>query len=167
MQYGGHGREIKSVAISPLIKALDGHLARFVATGAEDTAIRIFHVPTGHEPRRTIQGLRCVGIFTKHTSGLQQLRWSPNGQLLFSAAGCEEFFVWRVRPVPCVEIGVMCEAICPPVTESADLRIMGFDVMEVENQQEGALGDVLIDRYLLSMVYSDSTVRVSKINFPS
>lgn len=164
LQHGGHGREIKAIAISPLIKTLNGHFARFVATGAEDTAIRIFHAPMDHEPQGAVQGLRCVGIFTKHTSGPQQLRWSPNGQLLFSAAGCEEFFVWRVRPVPCVEIGVMCEAICPPVTESADLRIMGFDVVEVENgHEEEAPGDVPIVSYLLSMAYSDSTVRVSTI----
>lgn len=167
LQHGGHGREIKAVAISPPIKVLDGSIARFVATGAEDTAIRIFRVSGTYKPHRVLQGLQGLGVFTKHTSGLQQLRWSQNGQLLFSAAACEEFFVWRVRPAPCVEIGVMCEAICPPVTESADLRIMGFDVMEMENHGDGVAGDPLDHCYLLSMVYSDSSVRVRIRYVPS
>ena len=163
LQHGGHGREIKAAAISPLIELLDGRTARFVATGAEDTAIRIFHASKStHTAQRGHHGLRCVGVFSKHTSGLQQLRWSPNGQLLFSAAGCEEFFVWRIRPAPCVEVGIVCEAVCPPVTESADLRIMGFDVMEIGSQDDDWVGDSPICQYLLSMVYSDSTMRVRK-----
>ena len=167
LQHGGHGREIKAVAISPPIYVLDGCMARFVATGAEDTAIRIFCASRTYKPHRAIQGLQGLGVFTKHTSGVQQLRWSRNGQLLFSAAACEEFFVWRVRPAPCVEIGVICEAICPPVTESADLRIMGFDVIEIENQDDDELASDPLDRYyLLSMVYSDSSVRVRVPYFP-
>lgn len=166
LQPGGHGREIKAAAISPPIKLLDSQFAKFVATGAEDTAIRIFLAPGNDGAKRAPQGLQCLGIFTKHTSGLQQLRWSPNGQLLFSAAGCEELFAWRVRPAPCVKIGVMCEAICPPVTEAADLRIMGFDVMEMGSHDDEAVGGSPIHRYLLSTVYSDSTVRVRTLCFP-
>ncbi len=157
LQHGGHGRELKAAAISPLIKGLDGRMARYVATGAEDTAIRIFHASRVHEVQGANQGFRCLGVFTKHTTGIQQLRWSSNGELLFSAAGCEEFFVWHVRPVPSIEIGMMCEAICPPVTESADLRIMSFDIKEIENRDEEAHE---VNHYLVSMVYSDSSVRV-------
>lgn len=161
LRQGGHGREIKATAISPPIKLLDGQFAKFVATGAEDTAIRIFLIPRiEDEAQITPQGFNCLGVFTKHTSGLQQLRWSPNGQLLFSAAGCEEFFVWRVRPAPCVKIGLVCEAICPSVTEAADLRIMGFDVMEMRSHDDATSDASPVHRYLLSMVYSDSTVRV-------
>lgn len=162
LQPGGHGREIKAAAVSPPVKLLDGRFAKLVATGAEDTAIRIFRalrVDNGVQLAAP-QGLQCLGVFTKHTTGLQQLRWSPKGQLLFSAAGCEEFFVWRVRPAPCVQIGLICEAVCPPVTEAADLRIMSFDVMEMEGYDDETGGDSSIHRYLLSMVYSDSTVRV-------
>lgn len=165
LQQGGHGREIKAAAVSPPIKLLDGQSAKFVATGAEDTAIRIFLAPridNGAQLATPPHGLQCLGILTKHTTGLQQLRWSPNGQLLFSAAGCEEFFVWHVRPAPCVKIGLMCEAICPPVTEAADLRIMGFDVMEMGSHGDETDGGSTVNRYLLSMVYSDSTVRVRK-----
>lgn len=163
LQSGGHGREIKAAAISPPIQLLCGSMARYIATGAEDTIIRIFRVSRlSRETRQTpSQGLRCVGLLNKHACGLQQLRWSSNGQLLFSAAGCEEFFVWRVRPTPCVEIGVLCDAVCPLGTESADLRIMGFDVMEMEKQ---IVDGSIVDRYLLSMVYSDSTVRVRTAN---
>lgn len=162
LQPGGHGREIKAAATSPPIKLLDGQFVKFVATGAEDTAIRIFLAPRiTDETQIGPQGLQCLGIFTKHTTGLQQLRWSPNGQLLFSAAGCEEFFVWHVRPAPCVKIGLTCEAICPSVTEAADLRIMGFDVLEMGSHDDQMGDGATIHRYLLSMVYSDSTVRVS------
>ena len=169
LQQGGHGREIKATATSPPIKLLDGQFAKFVATGAEDTAIRIFLAPSIDDEALTgPQGLQCLGIFTKHTTGLQQLRWSPNGQLLFSAAGCEEFFVWHVRPAPCVKIGFICEAICPSVTQAADLRIMGFDIMEMGSYDDETGDDATIHRYLLSMVYSDSTVRVSaSCSYPS
>lgn len=169
LQPGGHGREIKAAAVSPAIKLLDGQFAKFVATGAEDTAIRIFLAPRiDDEAYIGPQSLECLGIFTNHTSGLHQLRWSPNGQLLFSAAGCEEFFVWHVRPAPCVKIGLVCEAICPLVTEVADLRIMGFDVMEMgSHDDETGGGGSPSHRYLLSMVYSDSTMRVRTLCFSS
>ena len=170
LKQGGHGREIKTAAVSPPIKLLDGQVAKLVATGAEDTAIRIFLAPSrmGDGAQLAPQGLQCLGVFTKHTSGLQQLRWSPNGKLLFSAAGCEEFFVWCVRPAPCVKIGLVCEAICPSVTEAADLRIMSFDVMKVGSDDDETNGVGLpIHRYLLTMVYSDSTMRVRILVIPS
>lgn len=168
LQPGGHGREIKAAAVSPPIKLLGGQFAKFVATGAEDTAIRIFLAPEIENDGTQLapQGVQCLGIFTKHTSGLQQLRWSPNGQFLFSAAACEEFFVWHVRPAPCFKIGLTCEAICPSATEAADLRIMCFDVMEMGSHENETNGASLIHRYLLSMVYSDSTVRVSTTMSP-
>ncbi len=156
IQYGGHGREIKAMALSPTIKTgnEDAKL-RLVATGAEDTTVRIFDVNAG---------LKCLSIITKHTTGIQQLRWSPNGQLLFSAAGCEEFFAWRLQPAPFVTIGVVCEASCPTVTEEADLRIMDFAMEEIHSHYHDADDDdddnAYEPDYLLSTVYSDSSVRI-------
>ena len=158
LQYGGHGREIKAMALSPLI-ANNGLEHRYIATGAEDTAIRIFDYSAA-ESNHSKQTFNCLGIFTKHTTGIQQLRWSINGEFLFSAGGCEEFFVWRIRPVPCMELGVMCVAQCPPVTESSDLRIMDFDIIGIRNGNRPG-SDSNANAYLLSMVYSDSSVRVS------
>lgn len=153
MQSGGHGREIKAMAISSGIKSTDGSVRRLIATGAEDTNIRIF----GHDTANVAdeEGFECLGIIVRHKTGLQQLRWSSNGQLLFSSGGCEEFFVWRIRLVPMIEVGIVCEARCPAVTDSSDLRIMNFDFTEV-----GEVPDC--SRYIISMVYSDSSVRVSR-----
>jgi len=142
---GGHGREIKAVAVSPVG---DREKGKFVATGAEDTDIRIFRHGEGED-----EGLRCLHTLSKHTTGIQQLRWSSDGCFLFSAAGREEFFVWRVQAVPCFGIGVVCVAQCAPVTEAGDLRVMDFDVLEVYG--------AVTERYILPLVYSDSSVRVS------
>lgn len=153
-QQGGHGREIKTMALSPLIPIntrSGGEKSRFLATGAEDTAIRLFHLnPSTSSPK-------CTSILTSHTTGLQKLLWSPDGRYLFSAAGVEEFFVWRIRPAPLVTIGVVCEAKCPVVTEEGDLRVMDFSVLSID---EGTSeGDENGRDYLLSIIYSDSSLR--------
>lgn len=154
MQQGGHGREIKALALSSPSKE-DSRELRLLATGAEDTTIRIFDASSN------VKGFRCLSIITKHTTGLQKLQWSPDGRLLFSAAGCEEFFVWRLQPTPLITVGVVCEAQCPRVTEEADLRIMDFAVLTLQPQTIGSKDD---DRggsvYLITMVYSDSSIRV-------
>lgn len=150
IQHGGHGREIKAMALSPAIKTNDDAELRFVATGAEDTAICIFDLGAR---------LKCLSIITKHTTGIQQLWWSSDGRLLFSAAGCEEFFVWRLQSVPLVTIGVLCEAQCPTVTEEVDLRIMDFATEEIHSDHDPDDVEYEPD-YLLTKVYSDSSVRI-------
>ena len=155
IQHGGHGREIKAMALPPPIKTSNDDEAKhtFLATGAEDTAIRIFDLNVG---------LKCLSIITKHTTGIQQLRWSRNGNLLFSAAGCEEFFVWRVRSAPLVALGVVCEAQCPVVTEEAALRITDFTIEEIHsrNHRHDENVSAYEPDFLLSIVYSDSSVRI-------
>lgn len=162
IQHGGHGREIKAMALPPPIKTSNDGDARhtFVATGAEDTAIRIFDLNAG---------FKCLSIITKHTTGIQQLRWSQDGHLLFSTAGCEEFFVWRVRSAPLVSLGVVCEAQCPVVTEEADLRIMDFAIEAIHSRDHRPDDDVAAYEpdYFLSIVYSDSSVRIFRYHTPS
>lgn len=150
IQQGGHGREIKAMALSPAIKTNHDVELRLVATGAEDTAIRIFDLNAN---------LECLSILIRHTTGIQQLRWSADGRLLFSAAGCEEFFVWRLQSAPLVTIGVVCEARCPTVTEEVDLRIMDFATEEI-HLHHGPNDVGCEPDHLLSMVYSDSSVRM-------
>ena len=148
---GGHGREIKAIALSPSIQAEDTSRFRLLATGAEDTIIRLFDFKPGDNSR-----LKCSSIVKGHTTGIQQLRWSEDGRRLFSAAGYEEFIVWRIRLVPRVGLGVISEAVCPKVTESSDLRIMDFDVVAVSDTEK----DSEASAYVLTMAYSDASLRL-------
>ncbi|KAL8670598.1 MAG: hypothetical protein Q9168_004872 [Polycauliona sp. 1 TL-2023] len=132
---GGHGREIKAMAISPVVAKHNGAATQYIATGAEDTTIKIWSY---NEPTQESDSpLRCLGTFRKHTTGIQQLRWSADGSMLFSAAGCEEFFVWRVQSVPFLGVGAVCDAVCPKVTEDGDLRVMDFAIAENDPSSDG------------------------------
>ncbi|MDI1491069.1 MAG: WD repeat-containing protein 6 [Ramalina farinacea] len=156
LQQGGHGREIKAMAISPLLEhGHAGGATRLIATGAEDTTIRLFQ----------FQGetLKCLHIMREHTTGVQKLLWSPDGRWLFSAGGCEEFFAWRVRMLNNL-ICVVCVARCPPVTEEKDLRITDFSLMKAPFSEDG--GDSCLD-FAISTVYSDSSIRIWKFNAES
>lgn len=147
-QSGGHGREIKAMAISRLIVGKCSHESRYIATGAEDTTIRVFD-----------NNSRCVSILGDHTTGIQQLGWPKAGERLFSAAGCEEFFVWRVTPIPFFGgIGIVREAVCPRVTDDGDLRIMDFEIEVFENPP--IFRNSTRKTYMLYMAYSDSSVRI-------
>ncbi|USP82471.1 hypothetical protein yc1106_09745 [Curvularia clavata] len=136
---GGHGREIKAVSVSSKGNAKSPH--HLIATGAEDTDIKLFQYINGD--------LVCQRTLRKHTTGIQHLQWSDNGDYLFSSGGCEEFYIWRIRNLPSspLDIGVVCESVYAPESEHADLRIMSFDVTTV-----GAV-------HLLTMVFSDSSIK--------
>ncbi|KAL8799090.1 MAG: hypothetical protein Q9182_006153 [Xanthomendoza sp. 2 TL-2023] len=154
---GGHGREIKAMAVSPVVEQPNGSKLQYIATGSEDTALRIWSyssrtLDSGHS-------FQCLGTFRKHTTGIQQLRWSADGKLLFSTAGYEEFFAWRVQPVPFLGIGAACEAVCPKVTEDGDLRITDFALAEYNHHPRG-YSSPPTKQQLISLVYSDSSIRV-------
>lgn len=136
---GGHGREIKSVAVNHTSPQL-------IATGAEDTDIKI-----------SVYGdssFRCLQTLRKHNTGIQHLQWSERGDYLFSSGGFEEFFVWRMRQsVPVIGVGVICESVSPTSTGGkSDLRIMAFDVAS-STANESSNG------FYITMAYSDSTMR--------
>ncbi|KAF4504281.1 hypothetical protein G6O67_008449 [Ophiocordyceps sinensis] len=81
---GTHGREIRALSSN----------GRYIASGAEDTSIRIWEYAAGQGRGR---GRLChLASVKAHVTGIQQLRWSGE-DYLFSSAGNEEFFVWRVR----------------------------------------------------------------------
>ena len=135
---GGHGREIKAVAIHPWQPDL-------IATGAEDTNIKLSTYMHG--------GFRCMHTLRKHNTGIQHLQWSSDGRYLFSSGGFEEFFVWRATPdILNIGIGVVCESTNPRSGRS-DLRITSFVVEEVEASSTEAA------RFRIMMAYSDSSVR--------
>ena len=154
IQAGGHGREIKAIALQPGANSLSKNFNGLIATGAEDTVIRIFSGCEGDSKIR--RGFKCRATLTKHITGIQQLCWSEDGHFLFSAGGCEEFYVWKVRSVPCLGVGVVCEYKFSKVTEDGDLRIMDFHVVIV-----GSHTPDTGTTFLISMVYSDSSARVS------
>ncbi|KAL9036507.1 MAG: hypothetical protein Q9180_004262 [Flavoplaca navasiana] len=159
---GGHGREIKTIATSPTLMKNDEGTTQYIATGAEDTIIGIWSF--GKRKDESENMFRRLGTFTKHTTGIQQLRWSPDGSLLFSAAGCEEFFVWRVQPVSFLGVGAVCEAICPQVTDNGDLRVMDFSVTEIA-RHPGKHQDLTERGYIVTIVYSDSSLKVFRYAF--
>lgn len=132
---GGHGREIKAVAIS------QGPYGQLIATGAEDTDIKIFKYIGGD--------LLCERTLRQHTTGIQHLQWSSDGEFLFSSGGCEEFYIWRIRQLPsAMGIGIVCEFIYAPESEHADLRIMSFDASQHDTG------------YDIALIFSDSSMKV-------
>ena len=153
LQQGGHGREIKTISVSPPMDGYRRAACRYIATGAEDTRIRIFRNTSPDENQ--LEGFQCLTVVSKHTTGIQQLRWSANGQHLFSVAGREEFYVWQVKPVPHFELGIVCLSQCPFVSDFGDLRIMDVAVLDIV---EGT--GSITSKYILGAVYSDSTLRV-------
>ena len=156
LQAGGHGREIKAMAILPApIRDHGKHMSRLVATGAEDTDIRLFSNST--------DSFQCRNIMTEHTTGVQKIRWSPDGHRLFSAGGCEEFFAWRIGRLDGRSC-VVCDAQCPSVTDDKDLRIMDFSIEEISSSN---FEDHFETEYIISMAYSDSSVRIWRFRYPS
>ncbi|KAL0935374.1 WD repeat domain-containing protein [Colletotrichum truncatum] len=115
LKRGTHGREVRAVAYS----------GRYVATGAEDTAIRIWEYKPAANPLE--RELQCVKIVKVHTAGLQSLKWLGE-EYLFSCSGNEEFMVWRVKDLGVPGLGLMREAVFTDRSAEGDLRITSFDV---------------------------------------
>ncbi|KKA19683.1 WD repeat protein [Rasamsonia emersonii CBS 393.64] len=148
LRAGGHGREIKDMAIA---NAVDGTGGPLIATGAEDTTVRIF-TPTIKASNDAPWGsFRCTRVLNKHRTGLQQVTWSRDGRFLFTSGGFEEFFVWRVSTIPVFGTAAVLEASSPKDDPKSDLRVTSFDVLEVEAPD---------DCFLLCLAYSNSTVKV-------
>ncbi|KAF2454236.1 WD40-repeat-containing domain protein [Lineolata rhizophorae] len=152
---GSHGRDIKAVAISPTRKP--GSQNYLIATGAEDTTIRILEYELSGVLDVSGQ-FRCVQVIRKHTTGIQQLAWSNDGYYLFSSGGNEEFYIWRVHSVPLLGVGIVCEGVCPPKSEARDLRVTSFAVTEKSRLTNFA--DSEERTFLITLTYSDSIVVV-------
>lgn len=145
---GGHGREIKAVAASDA--------AGLLATGAEDTTVRIWKYQTGDKKGSVQSDLRCLAVIEKHTAGIQCLKWASANYLL-SSSGNEELYIWRVTRLDesaYEGLAVVCEGVYPDRTRDGDLRIMSFDVEMLPSQGKTA-NEVLC----LSIVLSNSTLK--------
>lgn len=148
LQDGSHGREIRAIAFWPG-KLQNSSAVRVVATASEDTCINIALLDTATGQLTT----KC--ILPKHISGIQALKWSQDGEYLYSSGGREEFFVWRVKiregssAHVSVDVFAIPVAVLPPSTDVADLRIMDFAAVPYGPQHD-----------LIVTVYSDSAIRV-------
>lgn len=141
VQLGGHGREIKALAVSPLRLNVDSpglDNAFLVATGAEDTTIRLFAVKICdlNVSDQAENKMTCIHTLNKHTTGIHHLEFSPCGSYLFSSGGCEELFVWRLHTgIPVIGLGLVLECMLPKTEADSDARITSF---KVERQSEPA-----------------------------
>ncbi|OCT54351.1 hypothetical protein CLCR_00764 [Cladophialophora carrionii] len=164
IQRGGHGREIKAVARSPLPYAGAGrqHEDRvLVATGAEDTNIQLFAIVKFPAPavsrasgQLQVDKVLYIATLKRHTTGIQHLQFSASGHYLFSSAGCEEFYVWKLSfDVPCISVGAILWDVMPTEEEDSDARIMGFD-SRLEN--DGAEDE----EHTLVLAYSNGQTKI-------
>ncbi|KAL2439054.1 hypothetical protein ABEF95_015722 [Exophiala dermatitidis] len=175
LQKGGHGREIKAVTRCPASL----YKGTIVATGAEDTTIQLFAVENSmnsdDQKSSAYSTFNRVSTLQGHTTGLQHLLFSSPGDFLFSSAGCEEFYVWRLTPnVPCIGIGVVLWDIMPKKDDDADARIMSFDLIQdfsgirasessrptTEPAGVTAAQEQLGDSYTLALAYSNGKTRI-------
>jgi WD40 repeat protein len=153
LRVGGHGREVKTMAISPPVGSGGERNCTILATGSEDTSIRLFLLDEdpGSRPCGSFQSVRTL---KPSNTGLQHLQWSNDGRWLFSSAGNEDFDAWRVRHIPGFCIGVVRVGHYPKSQEISDLRITYFEAVEVD------VGEKNADAFLIFMGYSNSAVKV-------
>ncbi|KAG5976062.1 hypothetical protein E4U58_006397 [Claviceps cyperi] len=156
---GTHGREVRALSANK----------RFVASGAEDASIRIWEcIParkgTGkgageerkeHGGGATMCTMACIKA---HVTGLQKLRWFGD-EYLFSSAGNEEFFVWRVRRLGAISaytgLAVVCEGVFTEKSPVGDLRILDFDV----SWAGGPGGREERGRMVVTLAFSNSSLK--------
>lgn len=148
---GGHGREIKACAVRPQLFNISGHACNIIATGAEDTDIRLFSYSDA-QYQAGASGFTCLSVMKKHNTGIQHLQWSADGAYLFSSGGQFEFFVWRIREVPLVRVGVVCEFEyrLPLDSDLPDLRITSFEARSLPE----------IECFDVCVALSDSSTRL-------
>lgn len=150
---GGHGREVKSMEV---FNSSDNEGKTVFATGAEDTTVRIFE-PIRPGTESLWGALKCLRVLKKHRTGLQQVGWSKDGRFLFTSAGYEEFFVWRIRWVPRFGLATLLVGVAPKEDPDSECRVTSFDTLEVE-EQGGQYG------FLVVLTFPNSVIKVS--SFP-
>jgi WD40 repeat protein len=138
LRRGIHGREIRALCAS----------GQLVATGAEDTSIRIWDHRELVEQRQP----RCLASIKAHVAGIQKVKWLGE-DTLFSSGGNEEFFVWRVRRLrpAWAGLGVVLEASMDDKSPDSDLRIMDFDVSQGVGDSSGGV--------VVTMAFSNSGLK--------
>lgn len=163
VRLGVHGREVRSLTAKSN--------GRYIATGAEDATIRLWEYEHGDNAKgnnkktdgkvgRRTGRLRYMAYLKRHVSGLQKLQWAGD-EYLFSSAGNEEMFAWRVRPLDSAYASgaaVMCEGVFDDRSPVSDLRIMDFDVHYCSSSSSSGDGDRPA-AVLVTMAFSNSALR--------
>lgn len=138
---GTHGREIRDIAVSPF-KNTDG--SQLIMSGSEDTVLRLGKLYDTGE----IEYYWCMN---SHISGLQKVKFL-NEQFAASSAAMEEFVIWKLDLLSNGTPLISEFARLRPSSESPDLRVMDFDVIEVEGG------------FTVVTVYSDSNIKLWNFN---
>lgn len=160
IQDGTHGREIRAIKFNPIFNKNTRY--RIIATASEDTCINIGILDT----KTNRLANKCT--MRQHISGIQALKWSKDGQYLYSSAGREEFFIWKVKIQENEQqempyIYSKFTSAMPPKTDVADLRIMDFDVCPIYLDTDlvtDLTTDLDYQSELIVSVYSDSGIRI-------
>ena len=152
LRAGGHGREIKSMEV---FNATNNEGNTLFATGAEDTTVRLF-APIQPHTEHLWGTLKCLRVLKKHRAGLQQVGWSRDGRYLFTSAGYEEFFVWRIRWIPRFGIATLLVGVSPKEDPDSECRVTSFDTLEVgeDGDQHG---------FLIVLTFPNSVIKVSSL----
>ncbi|KAJ5888299.1 hypothetical protein N7495_008340 [Penicillium taxi] len=148
LRAGGHGREIKTMDCLNSSQAMQ----RLFVTGAEDNTVRIFASSSQASigPWGSFESQR---VLDTHRSGIQQVKWSQDGDFLFTSAAYEEFFVWGVRSIPSFGLATVLVAASPKDDSTSELRTTSFDILEVE--------DIGTARgFLICLTFSNSTIKI-------
>lgn len=156
---GGHGREVKSMEVFNPGGSGDNEGRTVFATGAEDTTVRVFE-PIQPGTENIWGALKCLRVLRKHRTGLQQVGWSNNGHFLFTSAGYEEFFAWRIRWIPRFGIATLLVGVTPKEDPNSECRVTSFDTLTVE-EQGGQYG------FLIVLTFSNSVIKVSFLSLVS
>ncbi|KAJ5748611.1 uncharacterized protein N7511_010307 [Penicillium nucicola] len=148
LRAGAHGRELKSVDVFNPI----GGGQSLIATGAEDTTVRLFKsAPSMTATSKT--AFECLRVLDTHRSGIQQVTWSKDGRFLFTSAAYEEFFVWKISEVPSFGIATKLIAASPKDDADSDLRVPSFDILEVEDHD----GE---QSFIVCLALANSTLKI-------
>ena len=150
LRSGGHGREIKSMEV---FNATNNEGDTLFATGAEDTTVRLF-APIQPDTEHLWGTLKCLRVLKKHRAGLQQVGWSKDGDYLFTSAGYEEFFAWKIRWIPRFGIATLLVGVSPKEDPDSECRVTSFDTLEV-----GDGGDQ--HSFLIVLTFPNSVIKVS------
>lgn len=153
---GSHGKEIRDLSCN-------SNIDNIIVTGGEDNTLKINKF--AKDSTGKINNLETLWTIRKHVSGLQKVKFISD-DMFISCAAREEFYVWKTNEIldtandqASSKLFVNCvDELAPSVSDNHDLRIMDFDYLPVFINGK-------IVSYLLSLVYSNSQIKVFDYNF--